>query len=242
MSALPPKADKSVMSALCQSRPNATQQKRPLFDHLISAGEERSRYSDTEDHAPPDSSRARLVWQRVPIVSLAGSSCCAFPRYGGCGSPAPAWVACSGSAARPLSLLGSGKSNRRGAKGVGPSHRENGNGQQGKGFSAKTITYPAAGEAAKEGEREQDAGSKPGRGRDADRRRMGSERDPVRERKECEECRAHGPRRRAGKQQIDKHRRARLPHQRARKARNGSGGEIKAGTHRERAPMLALSG
>src|SRR5262249_59368607 len=64
---------------------------------------------------------------------------------------------------------------------------------------------------------------------------------PVREREECEERRAHGPRRRAGKQQIDKHRRARLPHQRAGKARNGSGGEIKAGTHRERAPMLAQS-
>src|SRR5262249_56540157 len=79
-------------------------------------------------------------------------------------------------AARPLSLLGSGKSNGRGTKGVGPSHRENGNGQQGKGFSAKTITYRSAGEAAQEGEREQDAGSKPGRGRDADRRRMGSER------------------------------------------------------------------
>jgi hypothetical protein len=46
-------------------------------------------------------------------------------------------------------------------------------GQQGKGFGAKTITYRTAGDAAEEGEREQDAGSKPGRDRDADRRRMG---------------------------------------------------------------------
>src|SRR5262249_19614791 len=61
-----------------------------------------------------------------------------------------------GQAARPLSLLGSGKSNGRGAKGVGPSHRENGNGQQRKGFSAKTITYRSAGNAAQEREREQD--------------------------------------------------------------------------------------
>ena len=129
----------------------------------------------------------------------------------------------------------------RGAKGVDPSHRENGKGQQGKGFSAKTITYRSAGEAAQEGEGEQDAGCKPGRGRDADRRRMGSERHPVRERKECQKRRAHGPRLRPGKQQIDKHRRSRLAHQCAREARDGSGGEIKAGAHRERSPMLALS-
>jgi hypothetical protein len=36
----------------------------------------------------------------------------------------------------------------------------------GKGFGAKTITYWTAGEAAEEGEGDQDAGSKPGRGRD----------------------------------------------------------------------------
>src|SRR5262249_34978217 len=43
------------------TRREQSQQIASLFDHLISAGEERSRYSDTEDHAPPDRSRARLV-------------------------------------------------------------------------------------------------------------------------------------------------------------------------------------
>jgi len=67
----------------------------------------------------------------------------------------------------------------RRAEGVGPSHREQGNGQLGKGFGAKTITYRTACEAAEERERDQDAGSKPGRGRDADRRSMGGERHRV---------------------------------------------------------------
>src|SRR5262245_29771495 len=43
------------------TRREQSQQIASLFDHLISAGEERSRYSDTEDHAPPDRSRARRV-------------------------------------------------------------------------------------------------------------------------------------------------------------------------------------
>ena len=97
-----------------------------------------------------------------------------------------------------------------------------------KGFGAKTITYRTAGEAAEEGEGDQDAGSKPRRGRDADRCRMGSECHSVGEREEREECSANGPRRRSGKQQVDQHRRAGLPHQRAREARNRPGGEIEA--------------
>src|SRR5260370_35094662 len=56
-----------------------------------------------------------------------------------------------------------GKRKGRGAKSVGPSHREQGNREQGKGFGAKTITYGTAGEAAEEGEGDQDPGSKPGR-------------------------------------------------------------------------------
>src|SRR5262245_11922856 len=43
MSALPPKADMSDRtgrSALCQKRTNAPQQKHPLFDHLVGAGEQ----------------------------------------------------------------------------------------------------------------------------------------------------------------------------------------------------------
>ena len=103
------------------------------------------------------------------------------------------WVACASvvralweSRAPALSLLGAGKGNGRGAEGVGPSHCEQGNGQHGKGFGAKTITYWAAGEAAEKGERDQDAGGKPGRGRDADRRRMRSERHPIGEREERE--------------------------------------------------------
>jgi len=100
---------------------------------------------------------------------------------------------------RALSSQG-GKGNGCGAESVGPSHREQGNGQHGKGVGAKTITYWTASEAAEEGEGDKDAGSKPGRGRDADGRRMGSERHTIREREEREECRANGPRRRPGKQ------------------------------------------
>src|SRR5258708_39418956 len=99
----------------------------------------------------------------------------------------------------------------RGAKSVGPSHREQGNRKQGKGFGAKTITYGTAGEAAEEGEGDQDPGSKPGRRRNADRRRMGSERHAVREREEREERRARGARCRTGKQQVDQHRRTGCP-------------------------------
>ena len=65
-----------------------------------------------------------------------------------------------------------------GAEGVRPSHGEKGNGQHGKGFGAEAITYWPAGEAAEEGEGDHDPGSKPGRGWDADRRRMGNERHP----------------------------------------------------------------
>jgi len=36
------------MSALCQSRPNATQQNPCLFDHLVGAGEQRRRHSEAE--------------------------------------------------------------------------------------------------------------------------------------------------------------------------------------------------
>src|SRR5262249_25539167 len=88
--------------------------------------------------------------------------------------------------------LGRGKHKARGTKGVRPSDREQGDGQSGKGFGAKTITYRTAGEAAEEGEGNQDARSKPGRRRDADRRRMGSERHSVSEREEREERRADG--------------------------------------------------
>ena len=88
-------------------------------------------------------------------------------------------------APRALSSLG-GKGYGRGAERVGPSHREQGNGQSGKGFGTETITYRTAGEAAEEGKGEQDARSKPGRSRDTDRRRMGSERHPVGEREERE--------------------------------------------------------
>src|SRR6266481_5327876 len=146
----------------------------------------------------------------------------------------PAWVACARSEPRALSSLGGGKGYGRGAEGVGPSHRKEGNGELGKGFGAKAITYWTAGEATEKGEGDQDAGSKPGRGRDADRGRMGSERHSIREREEREERRAHGPRSRPGKQQVDQHRRARLPHQRARDARDGPGGEIGRASCRER--------
>jgi hypothetical protein len=63
-----------------------------------------------------------------------------------------AWVACARSEPRALSSLvlslGGGKGYGRGAEGVGPSHRKEGNGELGKGFRAKTITYWTAGEAA----------------------------------------------------------------------------------------------
>ena len=71
---------------------------------------------------------------------------------------------------------------------------------------------------------------------------MGSERHSVGEREEREECSANGPRRRSDKQQVDQHRRAGLPHQRAREARDSPGDEIEAGAHRKRRPMLALAG
>ena len=83
-------------------------------------------------------------------------------------------------------MLRAGQGNGRDTQGVGPSHCKQGNGQYGKGFGAKTITHRTASKAAEEGERDQDAGSKPGRGKDADRRRMGSERHPVGEREERE--------------------------------------------------------
>ena len=81
-------------------------------------------------------------------------------------SPAPARVARALDEPRAPTSLG-GKGNGRGTEGIGPSHRQQGNGQHGKGFGAKTITYWAAGEAAEKGERDQGAGGKPGRGRDA---------------------------------------------------------------------------
>ena len=157
------------------------------------------------------------------------------------------WIACA-SVLRALgeprvpSSLGGGKCSGRGAQGVGSSHREQGNGQHGKGFGAKTITNWTARKAAEEGEGDQDGGSKPGRSRDTDGRRMRSEGHTVREREEREERSANGPRRHPGKQQVDQYRRARLPHQRAREPRNRPGGEIEAGAHRERRPMLALAG
>src|SRR5258707_4919079 len=98
--------------------------------------------------------------------------------------------------------LGGGKPKGRGAKSVGPSHREQGNREQGKGSGAKTITYGTAGEAAEEAEGDQDPGGKPGRRRNANRHRMGTERHPVRERDEREERRAHGARYRHGMQQV----------------------------------------
>jgi len=72
----------------------------------------------------------------------------------------PAWVACARSEPRALSSLGGGKGYGRGAEGVGPSHRKEGNGELGKGFGANAITYWTAGEATEKGEGDQDAGSK----------------------------------------------------------------------------------
>ena len=96
-------------------------------------------------------------------------------------------------------MLGGDKGKGGGPEGVSTSHRKERNREQGEGFGAKTITYWTAGEAAKESERNQDAGSKPGRGRDADRRLMGSERHSIREREERKERRTHGLRRRPDK-------------------------------------------
>jgi len=50
MSALHPKADieRRNMSALCQKRTYAVQQKAPLLDHLVGAGEQRRRDSEAE--------------------------------------------------------------------------------------------------------------------------------------------------------------------------------------------------
>ena len=42
---------------------------------------------------------------------------------------APAWVACARNEPRALSSLDGGKGYGRGAEGIGPSHREQGNGQ-----------------------------------------------------------------------------------------------------------------
>src|SRR5215469_3526766 len=95
--------------------------------------------------------------------------------------------------------LGGDKGKKGGAESVGTSNRKERNREQGKGFGAKTITYWTAGQAAEEGERNQDAGSKPGRGRDADRRLMGSERHTISEREERKERRTHSPRCRPGK-------------------------------------------
>src|SRR6266404_6469224 len=74
-----------------------------------------------------------------------------------------------GEASALSSLVRGGKGGGRGAEGVSPGHREEGNGQHGEGFGAEAIAYWPAGEAAEEGEGDQDAGSKPGRGREADR-------------------------------------------------------------------------
>ena len=41
-------ADSLATSALCQSRPNAPQQKAPLFDHLVGAGKQRRRDFEAE--------------------------------------------------------------------------------------------------------------------------------------------------------------------------------------------------
>ena len=84
------------------------------------------------------------------------------------------------------SSLSCGKGKGRGAEGVGPGHREQGDGQHGKSFGAETVTYWTAGEPTKKGEGEQNASGKPGRGRDADRHHVGSERHPIGEREERE--------------------------------------------------------
>ena len=81
-------------------------------------------------------------------------------------SPAPARVARAPDEPRAPTSLG-GKGNGGGTEGIGPSHRQQCNGQHGKGFGAKAVTYRATGETAEKGEGEQNASGKPGRGRDA---------------------------------------------------------------------------
>jgi hypothetical protein len=51
----------------------------------------------------------------------------------------PVWVARTLGVRRALSSLGGGKGYGRGAEGVGPSHRKEGDGELGKGFGAKQI-------------------------------------------------------------------------------------------------------
>jgi len=73
-------------------------------------------------------------------------------------SPAPARVARALDEPRAPTSLG-GKGNGRGAEGVGPGHREQGDGQHGKSLGAETVPYWTAGEPTKKGEGDQDAGS-----------------------------------------------------------------------------------
>ena len=115
---------------------------------------------------PPATAAVRSDAERTVLVE------------GADGSPAPAWVARALGEPRVLLSL-CGKGNGRGAECVGPSYREQSDGQHGKSFGAEPVTYWTTGEAAEEGEGDQDTGGKPGRGRDANRRRMGSERHPV---------------------------------------------------------------
>ena len=66
-------------------------------------------------------------------------------------SPAPARVARALDEPRAPTSLG-GKGNGRRTEGIGPSHRQQGNGQHGKGFGAKTVTYRSTGATAEKGE------------------------------------------------------------------------------------------
>ena len=75
------------------------------------------------------------------------------------GSPAPARVARALGESCAASSLGRGKGKGRGAEGVGPGHREQGDGQHGKSLGAETVPYWTAGEPTKKGEGDQDAGS-----------------------------------------------------------------------------------
>ena len=87
------------------------------------------------------------------------------PAKAGARAKPVAWVARTLAEPRGLTSLGGGKGSGRGAEGVSAGHREEGNGQRGKGFGAEAITYWPAGEAAEEGKGDQDAGSNPGRAR-----------------------------------------------------------------------------
>jgi hypothetical protein len=88
---------------------------------------------------------------------------------------------CAGRACcRAMSFLAGGKVNGRRGEGIKPGYREQGGGQHGKGFGAEAVTERPADEAAEESEGDQDAGGKPGRGRDADRQKMGDERRRIR--------------------------------------------------------------